>query len=81
MRASLEALTAEISLQGNRVDAVVSYSDLKSGETGYLTGVPMLAKYFYELARLIDIDGTDLFKRCVFTMDPNGHYDANFSYE
>ncbi len=76
------SIKAEIALQDSQVDAVVSYIDGDSGATGYLTGVPMLARYFYELARLVSTEEKKgLFKRCVFTLDRNGRYDANFVYE
>jgi hypothetical protein len=75
------SITAEIALQDNRIDAVVSYIDADSGTSGYLTGVPMLARYFYELARLVNTEEKGLFKRCVFTLNSSGSYDANFVYE
>ena len=75
------SIKAEMALQGSQVDAVVSYIDADSGAMGYLTGVPMLARYFYELARLVSTEEKGLFKRCVFTLDRNGRYDANFVYE
>lgn len=65
----------------SQVDAVVSYIDADSGAIGYLTGVPMLARYFYELARLVSTEEKGLFKHCVFTLDRNGRYDTNFVYE
>lgn len=75
------SIKAEIALKGSQVDAVVSYIDADSGAIGYLTGVPMLARYFYELARLVSTEENGLFKHCVFTLDRNGCYDTNFVYE
>lgn len=75
------SIKAEITLHNNQIDAVVSYIDAGSGVTGYLTGVPMLARYFYELARLVDTERGVFFKHCVFTLECNGRYDAKFAYE
>lgn len=75
------SIKAEIALKGSQVDAVVSYIDADSVAIGYLTGVPMLARYFYELARLVSTEEKGLFKHCVFTLDRNGRYDTNFLYE
>lgn len=41
----------------------------------------MLARYFYELARLVSTEEKGLFKRCEFTLDRNGRFDANYTYE
>jgi hypothetical protein len=75
------SIKAEIALQDCEVEAVVSYIDAGSGATGYLTGVPMLARYFYELARLVSTEEKGFFKRCVFTMDRSGRYETKFVYE
>jgi hypothetical protein len=75
------SIKVEIALQGARVDAVVSYVRAESGETAYLTGVPMLARYFHELAHLVSSEGKGLYKRCVFTLDRGGRYDSQFVYD
>jgi hypothetical protein len=76
-----DAIKAEITLDGSRVDAVVTFVEPGSGVTGYLTGVPMLARYFYELACLVSTEEKGLFKHCVFTLDRSGRYDSKFTYE
>ena len=75
------SITAEIALEDCRVDAVVSYVDANTGATGYLAGVPGLANCFYELARLVSTPDKGHFRSCVFTLEPNGRFDVDFSYE
>lgn len=77
--AGWRSIEASITLDGARVDAVVSYKNAKGG-SGYLTGVPMLARYFYELARLGSTEEKGLFKTCLFTLVSNGKYDSQLSY-
>lgn len=72
-------IKADIALDGVRVDAVVSYTEA-SGRSGHLTGVPMVARYFYELARLISTEEKGLFKKCAFSLASSGKYDAKFTY-
>ena len=71
---------ARIKLHGERVDAVVSYMKSGSNEVGYLVGVPMLARYFYELAGLVSTEEKSLFKECEFILLASGKYDACFTY-
>ena len=40
----------------------------------------MLARYFYELARLVSTKEKGLFKECEFTLLSDGKYDAHFTY-
>jgi hypothetical protein len=77
---SWASISAEITLEGVRVDAVVSYTRSRDGEVGYLTGVPRLALYFYELARLVSTDEKGLFTRCRFDLRSDGHYSNTFEY-
>ncbi|MDB5988338.1 MAG: hypothetical protein JWR16_3391 [Nevskia sp.] len=72
-------IEAEIKLSGIQIDAVVSYIEA-SGSSGNLTGVPMLARYFYELARLVSTEDKGLFKSCTFSLQSSGKYDAKFIY-
>lgn len=56
-KADWDKIVADITLDGERVDAVVAYWDQNHrAPAGYLTGVPMLARYFYELARLVSTE-------------------------
>ncbi|WP_426701364.1 hypothetical protein ACPPVV_18745 [Rhodanobacter sp. Col0626] len=71
-------IEANVTLAGSRVDAVVSYQAAQG--SGHLTGVPMLARSFYELARLISTEEKGLFKSCTFKLYSSGKYDASYTY-
>lgn len=76
-----DTIVADITLDGERVDAVVSYwSKGNSAPAGYLSGVPMLARCFYELARLVSTEEKGLFKKCTFTLRSDGKYSTDFVY-
>ena len=72
-------IKAEIALDGARVDAVVSCK-MPSGQLEHLTGVPRLASYFYDLARLVSTEEKGFFKICDFRLLPDGKYESEFSY-
>jgi len=72
------SIEANVTLAGSRVDAVVSYQATQGSE--YLTGVPMLARNFFELARLISTEEKRLFKSCTFKLYSSGKYDASYTY-
>jgi hypothetical protein len=72
-------IKAEVSLSGNRVDAIVSYT-MQEGVGGHLTGVPMLANYFHQLARLVSSEDKGLFRKCHFLLRDDGKFDAQFEY-
>ncbi len=76
--AGWSSIEASVTLAGSRVDAVVSYQAAQG--SGYLTGVPMLARNFHELARLISTEEKGLFKSCIFRLYPSGKYDASYTY-
>lgn len=76
--AGWSSIEANITLAGSRVDAVVSYQSTLG--SGFLTGVPMLARLFYELARLISTEEKGLFKSCTFKLLSSGKYDASYTY-
>src|SRR5579863_5759349 len=74
-------IVVEATLAGSQVDAVVSYWDAEAEKpAGHLTGVPMLARYVYELARLVSTEDKGLFKKCRFELQNDGKYDAKFEY-
>lgn len=80
-RAPWTRILVEATLAESRVDAVVSYwNGTTEKPAGYLTGVPMLARYVYELARLVSTEEKGFFKKCRFDLQSNGKYDANFEY-
>jgi hypothetical protein len=76
--AGWSSIEANITLAGSRVDAVVSYQSTQG--PGFLTGVPMLARHFYELARLISTEEKGLFKSCTFKLLSSGKYYASYTY-
>jgi hypothetical protein len=80
-RAPWTRILVDATLSGNRVDAVVSYWNGETGEpAGYLSGVPMLARYLYELARIVSTEEKGFFKKCCFGLTSDGKYDVNFEY-
>ena len=76
--AGWSSIEASITLAGSRVDAVVSYQAAHG--SGHLTGIPMLARNFYELARLLSTEEKGLFKSCIFKLYSSGKYDASYTY-
>ena len=76
--AGWSSIEANITLAGSRVDAVVSYQATQG--SGYLTGVPVLARNFYDLARIISTEEKGLFKSCTFKLYSSGKYDASYTY-
>ena len=40
----------------------------------------MLARNFYELARLLSTEEKGFFKSCIFKLYPSGKYDASYTY-
>jgi len=74
------SISAEVELDGVRVDAVVSYVRTDDGKVGFLTGVPRLALYFSELARLVSTDEKGLFTSCRFELQSDGRYKSSFIY-
>jgi hypothetical protein len=75
-----DEIKVEIGLNDAQIDAVVTCILSSNSGVSHLTGVPMLARYFFELARLVSTEEKGLFKRCVFVLQKNGKYDVKFSY-
>ena len=75
-----DEIRVEIKLNDTQIDAVVTCILPSASGVSYLTGVPMLARYFYELARLVSTEEKGLFKTCDFALIKDGQYDAKFSY-
>ncbi|QDE40053.1 hypothetical protein FIV34_12920 [Luteibacter pinisoli] len=74
-------ILVDASLEGSRVDAVVSYWNGQTDKpAGYLTGVPMLARYVYELARLVRDEEKGFFKKCHFDLRSDGKFNVEFEY-
>lgn len=75
-----QEIEVAVTLEGSRVDTVVSYRSLPSGTISHVAGVPMLARYFHELAHLVSSEDKGFYKQCKFKLFSNGHYDADFTY-
>jgi hypothetical protein len=74
-------ILVDATLDGNRIDAVVCYWNGEAEKpTGYLTGVPMLARCVHELARLVGNEDKGLFKKCHFSLKRDGKYNVDFEY-
>lgn len=74
-------ILVDATLADIRVDAVVTYWDGKDEKpTGYLAGVPRLAQYVYELARLVSSEEKGLFKKCRFELYSDGKFRVSFEY-
>lgn len=76
-----DRIAVEATLDGVRVDVVAAcWRESEPSPVAYLTGVPRLASYFYDLARLVSTEEKGLFKKCRFTLEKSGKYDMNFDY-
>ncbi len=76
-----DRITVDASLDGVRIDAVVScWRDDQSQPVGYLTGVPRLASFIYDLARLVSTEEKGLFRKCSFTLLKSGEFKVKFDY-
>jgi len=73
-------IKVQVHLDGVQVDAVVSCTLASKQDLVYLTGVPRLASYFHELARLLSNEEKGLFKSCDYTLESNGKFNADFTY-
>lgn len=74
-------ILVDANLEGSRVAAVVAYWDGPTDRpAGHLTGVPMLARYLYELARLVSDEERGFFKKCHFDLHNDGKFDVDFEY-
>ncbi|GLQ94191.1 hypothetical protein [Dyella acidisoli] len=80
-RAPWTRILVDATLDGSRVDAVVSYWNGEAEKpAGYLTGVPMLARYVYELARIVGNEEKGFFKKCHFDLRGDGKFNVDFEY-
>jgi hypothetical protein len=80
-RSAWDNITLDATLEGMRVDVVVGCWRSGSDEpVEYLTGIPRLASYIYDLARLVSTEEKGLFKKCRFNLYKNGKFDVNFTY-
>jgi len=76
-----ETVRAIAGLDEDSVDLLIEYRPRGRAEfTGNIPHIPMLARYFHELAPLVSSPDKGLFRRCVFTVQKDGRYNANYEY-
>lgn len=76
-----DRIVLDATLDGVRVDVVVScWRNEESQAIGYLTGIPRLASYIYDLSRLVSTEEKGLFKKCIFTLQKSGKFNVEFEY-
>jgi hypothetical protein len=78
---SWDRIVVDATLDGMRVDAVVAcWLEDQARPVRYLTGVPRLALFMHELARLVSTEEKGLFKKCQFVLEKDGKFNADFVY-
>jgi hypothetical protein len=76
-----DRIVVDATLDGIRVDAVVAcWLEGEAKPVRYLAGVPRLALFTYELARLVSTEEKGLFKKCQFVLKKDGKFNADFVY-
>lgn len=74
-------IVLDATLDDIRVDVIVSCwrsDQVESDE--YLVGIPRLASYIYDLARVVSTPENGLFKKCKFTLQNTGKFNVEFEY-
>jgi hypothetical protein len=78
---SWDRIVLDATLDDTRVDVVVGcWRDGAETPVEYLTGVPRLASFIYDLARLVSTKEKGLFKKCSFILHKNGKFNVDFAY-
>jgi hypothetical protein len=78
---SWDRIVVDATLDDMRVDVVVGcWRDGEDAAVEYLTGVPRLARFLYDLARLVSTEEKGLYKKCSFVLYKDGNYNVDFSY-
>lgn len=78
---SWDYICLDATLQDQQVDTVVEcWQKNQTEPVAYLTGIPKLARFIYDLARLVSTQEKGLFKNCNFTLYSGGKFDVNFIY-
>ena len=73
------SVAVDTRLDGNSVDFSVVFKrpDLTEGNIPY---VPKLARYLFELARLVSDEERGLFTTCHFVLQSDGTFEAEYDY-
>ncbi len=78
---SWDHISLDATLQDQQVDTIVEcWQDNQAEPVAYLTGIPKLAHFIYDLARLVSTQDKGLFKKCSFTLYSGGKFDVGFIY-
>jgi hypothetical protein len=76
-----DRIIVNATLDGVRVDIRIGcWLDGQPDAVEYLTGVPLLARYVYELARLASTENKGVFKTCEFILYKSGKFAVDFNY-
>ena len=76
-----DRIVVDAALDGVRIDAIVAcWMDAAPEPHSFLTGVPRLASFIYDLARLVSTQEKGLFKSCRFVLYRQGKFDVQFAY-
>lgn len=74
------SIDVEAELDENSVDLLVMYDPAGRVGRGNIPDVPMLARYFFELSRLVSAAEKGFFKSCRYRLEQGGKYHAEFTY-
>jgi hypothetical protein len=78
---SWDRIVLDATLADVRVDTVIAcWRDGDDAPIEYLTGIPRLASFIYDLARLVSTEEKGLFEKCSFTLHKNGKFNVDFIY-
>jgi hypothetical protein len=72
-------IEVEALLEGSSVDLLVMYTD-KAGSKKNIPYIPMLARTFYDLAKLVSDQQKGLYKKCLFKIKNDGDFKVDFVY-
>lgn len=76
-----DRIVLDATLDDTRIDVVIAcWRDSVKEPVEYLTGVPRLASFVYDLARLVSTEDKGLFKKCIFTLYKDGKFNTEFVY-
>jgi hypothetical protein len=76
-----DRIVLDATLDGVRVDTKVScWREGVAEPVSYLTGVPRLASFIFDLAHLISTEERGVFKTCNFVLYKDVKFDVQFAY-
>lgn len=72
-------IEVEALLDESSVDLLIMYTD-RFGNKKNIEYVPMLARAFHDLARLVSDEKKGFYKKCVLTLYSDGKFNVDFTY-